>query len=187
MPNALPQSYGYRDARGMTAQVRILLDATATVAQAEQNGANIRVDINALTNAAPQGAHGPYTENVRNVNYGAAGGFQDAADKAVFFFQDGAGRLHKYQIPAPISSMFLVDQETIDPSNAGVKQFVADMLNVTFNGTAPTTGQTKSAVTANGSPLITFLGGERTRQKLSRKANIFTLGPTETVDEPEAP
>ena len=173
----LPQAYGFRDARGFTTRVKMFLDSAATVAGAWQNGFNIGVDLDALTNLAVTQATGPFTSNAADVAYGAVGQYQDAEDKAELVFQTAGGSFHRYQIPGPLAAIFLADLETVDSTNALVKQFVADMLNATFGGTAPSSGQTKATVSRDGTSLVLFIGGIRLRRRTQRRHNIITKAP----------
>ena len=181
MTGGLPQSITYRDSKGNTGSVRFFLDpGAASVAAVAQNGANIRVAINALTNAALVGSKGPDTTNANAVAYGASGAYENIEDKATFTFADAVGTLHRYQVPAPKSAIFMADGETIDNTNGAVKLFVADMINATYGGTAPDASQTKAAVSRSDQALVTFVGGIRQRRKLHRKMTIYTLNPALT-------
>lgn len=183
MAVGLPQSYSYRDAKGNTASIRLYLDSSATVAQAWQNGDNLQVDFNQLTNGAPMQAKGPFTSNPHSTTYGNTTNFQNIEDKAVFVFTDAEGSIHRYMIPAPLETIFDNDSETLLITNAHVQQLVSDMLNAAYGAATPTTGNTKAVVGRNGTPLTYFAGGFRLRKRLHRRANIYTLNPSLTGPE----
>src|SRR5205823_14601895 len=98
---------------------------------------NINNDLSAMSNAVIESAKGPETSVPVAVVAGAAATYENVEDKAQIVFTTATGVLHRYSIPAPISAIFLSDGETVDFGNSLVKQFVADMTNTTFGGTAP--------------------------------------------------
>lgn len=124
-------------------------------------------------------SHGLYTTLAQpwTGTFNSTGDYKAVEDKAVFVFQDAAGVVHRYQVPCPLSSIFLADQQTIDVSQAVVKQFLADVLNQTVGGTAPNAATLHAIVSAGSFPLTAFVGGYRGMRKPQRKFNIFTLNP----------
>lgn len=182
---ALVQSYTYRDAKGNTARVSLYVAGNTPDANYPANpytdAKNISADLANLTNAALQVAHGIYEFAPGTVQYGASGTvYETVEDKAVFTFADFDGGVHRYAVPAPKAAIFLADAETVDNSNALVKQMVADFLNATYNGTAPTAGQSNGVYSRQLVALAAFYGGIRQRRKIHRKINIFTKNPALT-------
>lgn len=173
---AAAQSFTFYDAKQQRAGMRMYTNA-ATNALETSDMAAISTDLGALSNTSLVAgtsvrSNGPATSNAAPVTPGSTSNYQDVADKAVFVFQDTSGALHKYQVPCPKSTIFLADQETIDFTNAAVKQFVADMTATTFSGTAATTSA--ATTSRNAVALVASVGGYRRRGKSPRKFNIYT-------------
>jgi len=78
----------------------------------------------------------------------------DAADKVAFFFTDADGFVQKVIIPAPKAGIFLADDETVDPANVAVQDFITEVLIY--------------LVTRGGALLVNWLKGRR--QRRNRKA-----------------
>lgn len=171
------QSYTFYDAKQQTARVSMYFDNNPAANIVQANAGFIATDMAVISNSSTAAAasirgNGPFTTAPVPVTPGAQATYLDASDKAVFVFQDAVGGLHKYQIPCPKSTIFQADQETIDFTVAGVKQFVADMTGVVFGGTAAQT--TLPTNTRNGVALSASVGGYRVRRKAPRKFNIYT-------------
>lgn len=157
-----PYSVTFRDSKNQTASMRWFQLSTLTIAVQLSNSQAVLADVAALTNASVvlnqnTGAAAPVA--------GASADYENVEDKAVFVFQTAAGAIHRYQIPAPLASIFLADGETIDFTNGAVAAFVARMVN----------GNT---VSRDGDPIASAVGGTRLRRKLQRKFNIRTRNPT---------
>lgn len=171
------QSFTFYDAKQQSARMSIFLDNNPAANVVQANAQFIAVDLGVISNTSTAAAStvrskGPLTTAPVPVSPGTAATYVDVYDKAVFVFQDAEGGLHKYQVPCPKSTIFQADQETIDFTVAGVKQFVADMTAVTFSGTAAQT--TLPVNSREGIPLTASVGGYRRRSKASRRFNIYT-------------
>jgi hypothetical protein len=105
---------------------------------------------------------------IQDVVYGASGNFDDAEDSAVLNFQTVNGGLAKISVPAPKSTIFLADNQTIDPANASVSAFTVALIG----GTNGFFGATKTGAVMN-----LFVGGLRVRRRTRRKLNIFVKNP----------
>lgn len=159
------QSFTFRDDKGQTAVVRMFLTA-ADAAAANTAGSDIASTIAPLSNAALQGSSGAYTSTPAANTYGANAEYERVEDKAVLTFQTAVGSIHRYKVPAPKVAIFLADGETVDPANALVIAFVADML--------------AAGASRDGVALSSFIGGTRDATRLKRKFNIFTRNPALT-------
>lgn len=95
--------------------------------------------------------------------YGATAQFDSVVDKAMMVFQDTNGNLHRYNIVAPLLSIFKTDQVTVDPANVNVSAFTAYMI--------------ANARSRDQVLLGTFVGGVRRTGKLPKRLNIFILEP----------
>lgn len=158
-----PETITYRDVKGQTAKTSFFVSeatpaAALTAAQAIVNA------FDALTNGARQNAKGAYTTPPSPVGYGANAVFKDIEDKAVLTFTTASGAIHRYQVPAPVASLFLADEETVDSSNADIATLFAAMSGV--------------ASSRDGSLINAFIGGIRIRRRFQRRFNIFTKDPT---------
>ena len=80
-------------------------------------------------------------------NPGVAANYQNIEDKCELVFIDAVGSVHKYLIPAPVTGLFLPDQETVN--TADPTGIIADYI--------------VSAQSSAGSALTHFLGGRRLR------------------------
>jgi len=116
------------------------------------------------------------------LNYGGTGTYVDVEDKAKMTWQlinpvsppviAGIARL---EVPACKSTMFLADQETVDPNQAAVDSFL-DLLE-----SPDASGGFVSSKT--GLLFGTFIGGTRTRRKFQRKITIYDK--SANLDEPD--
>jgi|SRR5215472_1068307 len=190
LTTGVKQTYTIRDHKGNNARMVVYLSSSYSPTTGNAAATALGADIYAMqtgnTVLQPDGI----TANVRGLGYyttyaqpwegvfNSSGDYLTVEDKAVFVFQDTAGAIHRYQVPAPLHTMFFADQETIDPSQTVVKQFVADMLQITFGGTAPNAATLHPIESAAGTALGSFVGGFRLRKKMQRKVNIFTKDPT---------
>lgn len=160
-----PQSVTYRDDKGQTASVRMFV-AAADEATALTDAQTIITAMNALTNAANDGARGAYTSSPTVHSYGANAEYETVEDKAQLSFQTSTGAIHRYQVPAPKTAIFLADGETVDPANGLVTTFAAAVV--------------AAGASRDGAAISTFIGGIRVRRKFQRKFNIFTRNPALT-------
>jgi hypothetical protein len=170
------QTFTFRDAKGNTASMRFWLNDAASVVNppvvnAQDLASTLRTALVAASNAAYQASSGPLSEH-GTAAYGATGAqYQDVPMKGTFVFQDTAGRLHRYALPAPKIALFKADQQTIDPANALVIA-VKTALLATQDGTF--------FCSPDGTALHDFMGGVWQGRKIRRKLNILVLDPTLT-------
>lgn len=186
----IKQVYTIRDHKAFNAKMILYLSDQYTAVQANAAGAVLSQDIYALqtgnTMLFADGStpcvksHGPFTTNAQpwQNTFNSTGDYKAVEDKAVLVFQDAAGVVHRYQLPCPLAGIFMSDQQTVDPTVASVKQFVADMIAATFGGTAKNAAILFATVSASGYSLTSFVGGYRLMRKAQRKFNIFTLNPS---------
>lgn len=179
MAGGLSETVSYRDARGQLGRTSFFLDSRNTPIEG-YTAQFIANDISALSNAAFQSAKGPWTSDAAAVVYGTTEEFPDVEDKAILTFSTATGALHKISVPAPVSTMFYVDGETVDIEDPAVQQLVADVTFTTYMGTPPTTGVAYALVSRDGNPLTMFIGGQRVRRRFQRKLTIYTKDPTES-------
>lgn len=166
------QSYTFRDAKGNTSAFRVFIDeGAAGDADAVQAFAvSLRDALIALTNAAFQGARGTLTE-YGVAQYGAhavGGAYESIVEKAVLVFQDLAGQLHRYEIPAPKIALFKADKVTVDPTNGSV---------VTFVGLMTQAAPGVHVVSRQDIGLANYMGGVFKARKIRRRLNILVLEP----------
>lgn len=69
-------------------------------------------------------------------------------DKAVFYFRGPGGGKYQIAIPAPDEAIFLTDKETVNPANAAVVAFLA---------------QVAASIRDPNGGLLTFITGRRTK------------------------
>lgn len=158
----------FRDRIGRIGRVRYFVAQGTPANEFTQAGA-IATAIESLTSGQLAAAHGAYNIPPAAVIYGGGGTFETVEDKAVLTFQTAAGSIHRLSVPAPLSTIFLGDGQSVDPTNAAVVALVGAMLGI--------------ASDAAGNPLTTYVSGTRTRRKLIRKINVFSLSPTLGPDE----
>jgi len=158
------RSYGFRDAKGQVAKVRIIIGA-ATPAAIETDAADFTTKSQAVSNAHVYQTVDPAPINKRT--YGTSAEYNTVEDKMQLTFTDTVGNLHRFEIPAPKSASFLADQETVNPAQTDVAALVTAIGTYVYgryNDTAP----------------LAYVGGVRVRRKLQRKMNIFVKDPTLT-------
>lgn len=170
------QSFGFRDAKGNTARMSfyIYYDSAEATNAAGSIGSGLSSAVFALTNAAFANAYGPYAQVV-TASYGTNATFASVEDKAMLTFQAVDGSLHRFNVPAPKSAIFLSDAETVNPANALVLA-LQTALHATSGAAA---ASTRGGVLFGAS---SFIGGIRQRRKTRRKVNIYTL--SAGLDEP---
>lgn len=161
--HAQRESVTYRDAKGNTGRVSFFVDGGTSANAASTAAGTVITAMNALTNAVLQSAVGPSLVVQQEVVYGTNATFASVEDKAVFTFQTATGDLHRFQIPAPISSIFLADGETVDPANTAVVTFVSAVI--------------ANCLSRNNQVLGFGAFGVRQRRKIRRKLSIFTKNP----------
>lgn len=185
----LQEHFSFRDSKGNVARVSMYAysdNAGVTFPRLSYEDMTIILgDILTLTNAVVVSTVGPLTTPTGPLVYGAAIEFSSVFDKAVFVFQDTDGIQHGYQIPAPLSTIFAADFETIDNTNANVKQFIADMTNTAYNGTNPNVNMFEAVHSRSGLALSKYVGGYRRRAKMTRRTTLKILTPSLSAGLPE--
>jgi hypothetical protein len=162
-----PQAFTYRDDKGNVARVSMFVTA-ADLAAAAAAMTTLQPLQTALSNCVLVNAKGPYTTSPAAAGYGANAEYETVEDKAVMTFVTASGALHRYQIPAPKSALFLADGETIDPANATVAAYTAGVI-------------AQLVSSRDGSDITAYIGGVRIRRKLQKRTNIYTLAPNLTI------
>jgi hypothetical protein len=152
--------FGFRDAKGQTARLRVLIGG-ATIAAVQTNVGTLRGHLAAASNAH---VYAITYANTADRTYGTAATYVDAEDKLLMTFVDVNSNLHKYRIAAPVSTDFQADQETWKPADAAVSNIITDFQTFCY-GTATDT-----------SPL-TAINGIRVRARFQRKFNSLTKQP----------
>ncbi len=156
------RAYQFRDAKGQTARMTVLIGA-ADAAGFAANADTLRNHLVAMTNAYVSQVGGAVIAHT----LGAAATYLDVEDKAQLTFLDVSGRVHRYAVAAPISAAFQADGETVNAAQAAVAAVIADIVAFGY-----------------GSPLDTaplaYVGGIRGRARFKRRFNIFTKNPTLT-------
>jgi hypothetical protein len=158
----LTGSFGFRDAKGQTAKMRVIVGA-ASVSAAYTDTVTLQGHLGAASNAAVYNTADTIKSD--KLVYGSVATFLDVEDKAILTFKDSIGGLHRYQLAAPISACFYTDTETVNPAATAIAAVIADFQSFVYgfyNDTAP----------------LVYIGGTRLRKKLQRKFNIFTKDPT---------
>jgi len=168
----------WRDAKGNIAKSKFYIDYAAT---SRDNGAaheaTLLTALKALSNAAVQNVNGLDSQyGVAQYGLHAPSDYQNVEQKAVMVFQDAAGQLHRFMIPAPKVGIFLADRQTVDPTVATVITFITQMTVVDVNGVYVATRQ--------DIPLSNFMGGYFAAKKLQRRGNVLVLTPSLTPSEP---
>lgn len=161
---ALRLALRFRDAKGNVSRMSFLYgDATGAAILTDQD--TLKGHLAAITNCSVQEVSGP----LRTVVYGTNAEFPTVEDKAVLVFSDTQGSRHSFQVPAPKTSVFESDGETVNSANAGVAAVITDINTFVYGF------QTDTA------PLV-YTGGYRLRRKTHRKVNINVK--SANLDEP---
>lgn len=153
-------NYSYRDAKGNTSRVRVLI-GDATTAAIQTDSATLRGHLAAISNAV---ITNQTFEQFPSRTPGAAATYETVEDKAIMTFYDPAGMLHRYALCCPAAAIFLADGETVDNANVAVGNVITDFQTFVYGRYTDT------------APLV-FVGGVRARRKLHRRINIFTRNP----------
>jgi hypothetical protein len=168
MANGKLQVDTYRDIKGFTAGMRYHVASGGTAITQQTAAIAVATAAVACSNAALEIAHGPNTSNAQPPVFGTAAQYIGVHMKAVYTFRAADGTLHRFQIPAPHIAIFEVDQQTVDAAQADSAAFITAVL--------------ANVVTANGSALTSFAGGQYRSRPQSRKLNINIKVPE--LDEP---
>lgn len=158
----------WRDLRGRVGKVRFNV-AAGTPANESTQASAVVTAISNMSEAAFVVSHGAFNTAPTSVIYGASATYSTVEDKAVFTFQTAVGAIHRLQVPAPQSGIFLADGMTVDITATAVAAFITATVGIITD--------------ANGNALTTMVGGIRVRRKLQRKINIFSLGPSGGIEE----
>ena len=161
------RTMGFRDAKGNTSRVRVLIGA-ATDAALQTAFNTIQGHVQAITNA------NEYDVNNGNLSahrtYGTSAEYNTVEDKAVLTFVSQQGTLHRYQFPAPKAAIFDADQETVNAAQTDVAAVITDFQTSVYG------------LPADTAPL-TYVGGQRIRRRMHRRVTIFDKDPTLTGPE----
>lgn len=155
--------YSFRDARGQVSRMRVLIGGASTSA-VETASQTLKGLLAAASNAhvwLPNQDGPTHTD-------GAAAVYQNVEDKASLTFLDPAGKVHRFRLPAPIAANFQADGETVNASATAMSALLTNMETVCYGQPTDT------------APLV-YVAGTRSRVKMIRKVNVFTLDPTETI------
>jgi hypothetical protein len=178
-PDTICTPFVGRTIKGWIVKVRICITVTAAEAASAGFGNDILGEnavlvglINALSNVT---YHVLGTAVETDYLYGASDNYDDAEDSAVFSFVTTQGTVAKISIPAPKSTIFLADNQTVNPANAAVAAFVTELLT-------PSDYAAGSIASAkSGAAFVSFLGALRVRKRTRRKLNIFVKNPQLTT------
>lgn len=145
----------------------------ATAAGALAAAQAIHAALDAITNAAPGPAKGAYNTAPAPNAYGAAGAYQNIEMKALLTFQTATGAIHRYQVPAPLLSIFDADEETVKTPDGGgdAQQILLDTLVTAMVG---------NVASRDGVLLNSYIGGIFLTRRFKRKFDIFTKDPALT-------
>jgi hypothetical protein len=156
-------SYRFRDAKGNVARMTVVIgDTTPTTIHTDSG--TLKTHLQAISNAHVSEVDTDYTDQA----YGTAANYLDVEDKLVLSFNLN-GVIHRFQVPAPITGVFLADQETADSTVAALASVITDFQTFVY-----------ARDTAISGPMGTFLGGIRIRRKLHRKLTIRNKNPALT-------
>lgn len=180
-PNVVCTPFVGRTIKGWVVKVRICWTVTPAEAMTAtfgetvaQNVAAVLPLINALSNASFVGVGG--ANLVQDLAYGLSTSETDNAEDAVeLAFQTANGTVSRISVPAPLDSIFLADNQTVNPANGDVAALVTQLLQ-----TASWSGN-GVASTKSGAALVAFLGGVRVRRSTRRRMNIFVRNPELTA------
>jgi len=153
-------SFRFRDSKGNVAHMRFLIGA-ATVAAADGDAVTLLGHLQAISNAHVSRVDA-FTPDYA---YGSTAEYETVEDKAAMTFLDQQGKLHRFQVPAPIATDFKTDKETVNSAQADVANVITDIGTFVYGAIADT------------SPMA-YVGGIRVRRRFQRKFNVFTLDPT---------
>lgn len=141
------EGVGGPDEVATTRQTTVWLDAggrtTAILLTTNAGAAVVNASVASFSNAGIQQAwEGPL---VVAVPAPVAAQYPGVLDRATLFFSTAAGSVVKVQIPAPLASIFLADQETVDPA------VIAALIALVI----------ANVVTDAGVPVTSYIGGTR--------------------------
>ena len=157
---ALRYSYVFRDAKGQTARMRVMIgDATVTAINTDAN--NGLTLLQACSNAfvsVPQDYHKLHT-------YGTNATYANVEDKAQLTFISQQGTIVRFQLPAPKAASFNTDGETVLASETNIGPLLVWFTTYVYEN-------------ITDSSALSYVGGIRVRRRFQRRFNIFTKDPT---------
>lgn len=166
--------FTFRDARGDTGRVGWYYrytDTSTPGGDALLTAQALGPLVHACSNAALIGGFGLGSEVLSPDQYGApASEYQTVADKARIIMLATDLTQHSFEIPAPKSSQFQADQETVNPAATEMSALLAALIAVDASG--------GFVSTKAGASYIGFVAGMRVRRPASRKRTIWSLTPS---------
>lgn len=157
-------SFGFRDDKGQTARLRVVIGG-ATIAAVQTNSAALRTLLAAVSNAHVYNI--TYSSGGADVVYGTDADYETVEDKAQMVYIDPQGYFHRYQVPAPIGTKFLADGETWNPSDTDVAALYTGFQTYCYGHAL------------DAAPLV-VIGSIRIRRRMKRRENILTKNPALT-------
>jgi len=163
-----PVSATWRDAKGLISWIR------GFITGADLHAANANIAVNWVSRL--QGASNAHLQNLGGIGaglpvppgYGTASNFGTCEDKARFVFEMASGARHHLDIPAPHTSMFLADTETLDVTAGPTVGIIALLF-------------TYGWCDAAGHVPTNIIGGYRVRTKLHRRPGLYVKNPQLTT------
>lgn len=128
--------------------------------------------IHACSNAALVGGFGLGSEVLNPQQYGSTSAYSNAEDKATIRLLTATFGLASFSIPAPKSTQFQADQETVNPAATAMAALISALTVADASG-----GFVSDKA---GSALTFYVAGVRRRLPFQRKITIWTLNPAET-------
>lgn len=150
----------FRDVKGNTSKMRVLIGA-ATTGACITNLGTLEGHVAAATNANV----GTNIDSEPDFAYGASAMYASVEDGALLTFRGPTGKLHRYKIAAPISANFNTDQETVLASATAIAAVINDFQTFVYGDPEDT------------APLV-YIGGVRIRRKMHRRLSIFVKDPS---------
>ncbi|HWT78544.1 MAG TPA: hypothetical protein VN648_07050, partial [Candidatus Methylomirabilis sp.] len=120
------------DAKGQKGGFSFVISADTPAHQVSLVEAILAASLN-LTNAVAYSLPNTWDGLPSTGALGNTGSYQDITIKAVMTFVDLDGQIHRYEIPAPKTSIFKPDLVTVDPGNTDVATWAA-VMTATLTG-----------------------------------------------------
>jgi hypothetical protein len=154
----------FRDDKGYCMRTTVQL-SQASLAAALLAGLLVKSSTAGVSNANLESAGGFMADHPQPLSYGSSDLYSSISDRAVIFFQDNNGMTLRYTIPAPKSTLFLADGETVNIASGAGHTLVLVLIAQGF-------------CTRSGNVAVAAVGGRRERKRMRRSINSTTLGPS---------
>jgi len=163
-PAVYQEDMAFRDSRGFVAHARFYTVAPDP-ATARSQAIVIASNMQGLSGAIINTAHGPWNTQPLGPNRGSVADYLPIEERLVLTFVDANGYPISVEIPAPASATLTQAGDQVDLTNAGIITAIADLVANNLCG-------------RGGNLAVNFLGGRRVQSRIRHRFSINQEAPS---------